>query len=434
MEDQTDGGSAFSQVIRLSGRKVLLVANHNAVRRPYNGVPYEFISNIAALECATVVESQGRRYFEPLLRDVAGDYAKVHTELLSRARRMVGLPSVPRTCASKVTEEFDLCFFMCQFPRDLVEIEQVAHWRERSAKACVFILETWPHSLRKHRAELRVLDRFDHVFVLNPASVTTLKAYTSRPVSFLPTGTDCLSCGVDSVPADRPIDVLSLGRRDRALHELLCDKAGRNGWFYYYDAWSMISRDWAESRRMSAELIRRSKYYLAWDPAPIIGIKRDAVASQTALSTRYFEGAAGGAILVGNRPHVAEFDQLFDWPDSVVELPAGAESILEVLAELDADPARRARISLANRVQSLRRHDWAYRWASVLEAMGLERSLQLDRRIALLQAVAADTEARAAVKPVAVRRPRAGRLAANLAEVSGLAARQAIDLGDASAG
>jgi hypothetical protein len=430
MEDQTDEGSPLSQVIRLPGRKVLLVANHNAVRRPYNGVQYEFINNIARLETATVIDSPARRYLEPILGDVAGDYAKVHTALVSRARRVVGLPAVARTRASRVMEEYDLCFFMCQFPRDLVEIDQVAHWRERSARACVFILETWPHALQKHRAELRILDRFDHVFVLNPASVATLKAYTSRPVSFLATGTDCLSCGVDATPTDRTIDVLSLGRRDRTLHDLLCEKAGQNGWFYYFDAWSMISRDWAESRRMSAELIRRSKYYLACDPAAIIGIKRDAVAGQTALSTRYFEGAAGGAILVGTRPNVAEFDQLFDWPDALVEVPGGPESILKVLGELEADPARRARISLANRVQSLRRHDWAYRWASVLETMGLERSLQLDRRIALLQAVAADTEARAETKRVPVRRQRSGRLAANLAEVTGLVARPAIDLGD----
>ena len=124
------------------------------------------------------------------------------------------------------------------------------------------------------------------------------------------------------------------------------------------------------------------------------------------LSTRFFEGAAGGAVLVGSRPSVVDFDALFDWPDAVIELPNEADAIIGAVRDLDADPARRAAISLTNRVQSMRRHDWVYRWATILETMGLARPAALDARIALLQRLAADAVSNAAGPPAAASRKR----------------------------
>ena len=391
--------------------RALLVANYNAVRRPYNGVVFEFLQTIAAVENATIVAPEARRYAEALFADVAREYASVHNEMLSVLCQKIGLPSVARTRRSTPSGEFDICFYMCQFPRDLAEIERVSGWRERSAKACAFILETWPHTMPKFKADLRILDRFDHVFVLNSRSIEALRQYTSTPISFLPTGTDCLVCGPDlGQPPERCIDFLSLGRREKSTHRLLCDYADRNGRFYYYDAWaSMTARDWSQARRMSAELIRRAKYYVAWDPASIIALKGKGHTPQTVLSTRFFEGAAGGAVLVGSRPAVADFDALFDWPDAVIDLPNEADALISALGELDADPARRAAISLTNRVQSMRRHDWVYRWAAVLETMGLARTAALDARIALLERMAADAVSNAAGPPAtAGRKRRAG--------------------------
>ena len=133
----------------------LLVANYNAIKRPYNGVVFEFLQTIAAVENATIVAPEARRYAEALFADVAREYASVHNEMLSVLCQKIGLPSVARTRRSAPSGEFDICFYMCQFPRDLAEIERVSGWRERSAKACAFILETWPHTMPKFKADLR---------------------------------------------------------------------------------------------------------------------------------------------------------------------------------------------------------------------------------------------------------------------------------------
>ena len=266
---------------------------------------------------------------------------------------------------------------MCQFPRNLPDIEQVKDWRARSRLAVAFVLETWTSALEKHRAALRVLDRFDHVFVLNAASIPALQRFTSTPISFLPTATDALAARPGP---ERVIDFLSLGRRLPKLHRELCTLSAEQNNFYVYDQWkNLVVRDWAEARSGNADMIRRSRYYIAWDPTLIVNdrnaVSKDKMsAGERVLSTRYFEGAAGGTILLGSRPGCPEFDDLFDWPDAVVEIAPDGSDLREVLAALDGNPARSTALRTANAVNSLRRHDWADRWARILDTLDLPRT------------------------------------------------------------
>jgi hypothetical protein len=126
-------------------------------------------------------------------------------------------------------------------------------------------------------------------------------------------------------------------------------------------------------------MIRRSRYYIAWDPTLIVNdrnaVSKDKMsAGERVLSTRYFEGAAGGTILLGSRPGCPEFDDLFDWPDAVVEIAPDGSDLREVLAALDGSPTRSTALRTANAVNSLRRHDWADRWARILDTLDLPRT------------------------------------------------------------
>jgi len=71
-------------------------------------------------------------------------------------------------------------------------------------------------------------------------------------------------------------------------------------------------------------------------------------------------------------PESTAFGKLFGWPDSVVPMEKSPAGVSALLAELDADPARVARIGRENAAQSLRLHDGAHRWEQVLRAAGLE--------------------------------------------------------------
>ena len=62
--------------------------------------------------------------------------------------------------------------------------------------------------------------------------------------------------------------------------------------------------------------------------------------------------------------------------------------IADLIADLDRQPDLLQKISNENVANSLRRHDWAYRWQQVLRKVGLRSSAKLEHRIRTLQQLA----------------------------------------------
>jgi hypothetical protein len=365
-------------------RNVLLISNYNTDLRPYNGVCYEFLNTVAGMEKATILAPGAYRHAVPLL-DRIGAAQRYHEAIASALHVLHARRHGPLMQRAEVEGEYDLCLFMCQFLRDIPAVERIRGWRERSRFAAAFLLEGWTSEFARSRDSLRLLDRFDHVFVLNASAIPEMRRYTSTPISFLPTAADCIAASpVPEAPA-RVVDILSLGRRLPAVHEALGAFAEQNGLYYAYDIWcDMRAMDWDEVRKSNAALIKRSRYFVAWAPCQLNEMKRSVIGPDHALSTRYFEAAAGGAVILGSRPACPEFDTLFDWPDAVVGLAPDGRDAAEHLDAFEADPGRWAAASRANVVNALRRHDWSYRWDSILAAAGLERTPGHEGRVAEL--------------------------------------------------
>jgi hypothetical protein len=76
--------------------------------------------------------------------------------------------------------------------------------------------------------------------------------------------------------------------------------------------------------------------------------------------------------MIGERPNNEEFGKLFDWPDAVVHLPYGSSNIQAIIKDLDEQPERQEKIRRTNVVGALTKHDWLYRWETVLRTVGLE--------------------------------------------------------------
>ncbi len=93
--------------------------------------------------------------------------------------------------------------------------------------------------------------------------------------------------------------------------------------------------------------------------------------------------------MIGDPPRTDAFQTHFDWPDAVVYLPFGSGNIGGLIAELGQQPERLARIRHDNVVNALRRHDWLYRWQSVLASAGLEPTPAMQDRQARLATLAA---------------------------------------------
>lgn len=374
-------------------RKVLLISNHNAVTRPWNGVPYEFLSVIAGIEDATVVAPPAIRRDLGLNYSVMDFLRDTGGELADQARRAVSgrFPGVMQPVA--LDQDYDICFFMCQFSKNLGDLEQVKNWRARSKRAVAFVLETWSSQFARRRADLAILNQFDHVFVLNASSIPELKKYVTVPVSFLATAADAPASCPYPANAPRVVDILSMGRRRPEVHEAALKLAAERDLFYIHDIWgNIMARDWAAIRAANADMTRRCKYYVAWDPVTVSPIKNDVIGEERAISTRYFEGAAGGAIMIGSRAGCAEFDALFDWPDAVVEVDPEGRDLGAVLDALSADPERAEAARRNNVLNSLRRHDWAFRWERILETIDLGTTPAHQARVAEMERLAGEIE------------------------------------------
>lgn len=332
--------------------------------------------------------------FAPLRMD-RGSILSVLREIQLMRR---GAAFVPVT----VEEDHDVCLFVAQFPTDLVNLRRVRGWRKRSRLAIAFILETWPNLLKRSESELKLLNDFDHVFVLNEDSIPDLRRRVSTPISFLATATDCLRAAPVSIAGPRPIDVVSTGRSLAPVHLRLLQIARERDLFYVFDAWTALKAiNWAEVRDANAAAIKRSKYSIVWDPSVSMS-KMIEMGHQRTLTTRYFESAAGGAVVLGSRSSSTAFETHFDWPDAVVPIAPDGSDVAERIAELDADPDRCAAIRRANTVNCLRRHDWSHRWGTMVATLGLEGTAAHADRHAALEARASAIEGAPSIVPLAV--------------------------------
>ncbi len=319
--------------------------------------------------------------------------SRLESRFLSRLQQTAGITAQrePRWDKMAVKGTYDLFFVRAMTPQKLDFLQAIDGWRERCQTAVCWIEELWVDWLQ-YRKSLKPLRQFDHVFVSHVATADPLSEIIDRPCSFLAPAVDALRfCPYPNPPA-RSIDMWAMGRRAPATHRRLIEHAKKNeGFMYFYDSarWVYFVEGATEHRELTASLLKRSRYFLtdrakADEPGQTKG--------QQVFGPRFFEGAAAGAMLIGEPPDCRVFDEYFDWPDAVIPMPHGSTKIVELIEELNSDPERVNRARCANVVNALRRHDWVHRWETVLDTLGLpatpaaaERKAELERRAAAIE-------------------------------------------------
>jgi hypothetical protein len=281
---------------------------------------------------------------------------------------------------------YDLFVAVCGGPADLLMVNAVGNWREACKTSICLIDELWVREMAGHRHFLRILEKFDVVMLYYSQSVEALSERIQRRCVFLAPGVDATLFSPYPAPPKRVIDVYSIGRRSETTHQALLKMASEDGLFYLHDS---IAGDQAidpsQHRALFANVAKRSRYFIV---NPGLIDRPDKRGNQIEIGNRYFEGTAAGAILVGERPNNQEFDKLFDWPDAVIPLPYNS-SDMNIIKELDKQPERQDRICRTNTAQALLRHDWVYRWETILKTAGLEPMPELLQRKELLRTIAA---------------------------------------------
>jgi Glycosyl transferases group 1/Resolvase, N terminal domain len=289
-----------------------------------------------------------------------------------------------------IDRDYEMFFAVFHFPANLAYLNKLKGWRQRCRTAACFLIEMWTPQIPSFRPYLRLLRDFDHVFLFNAASVPAVAGLVQRPCHFLATATDAIAfCPYPSSP-ERTIDCFSIGRGSPAVHRQLLDLAERDEIFYVHDRVNHLVPNYRAHRKLLSNFMKRSRYFSAYrineDRARLTG-------GEEALATRYFEGAAGGAVIIGSHPECAEYHECFDWPDATIPVPWEPDDMGRILAELDAQLERIARARRNNVVNSLRRHDWVHRWAQVLNTVGLEPTSAVPARLSRLEGLAQMAEA-----------------------------------------
>jgi hypothetical protein len=360
-------------------RRILVYSQRNFYPRDaWRSPHYEFEDIIRGIDSVDVVAPLPTAHF---------DRKNSRAQSLARHFGISLNLGVPRTT---VTGSYDMLFALVAFPKDLLNFNLGKDWRDRCATSVCMIDEIWLREVPQVRSYLKSLSQFDHIVLYYSQSVKAIGALTGRECLFVPPGIDALRFCPYPGPPSRVIDVYSIGRRSTETHRTLLEMAGRRDFFYVHDslAGNQVIH-WQEHRALLANMAKRSRFYVV---NPGLIDRPEIRGDQIEIGNRYFEGAAAGCIMVGEVPRNEAYGKLFDWPDAVIPLPFGSDRIGEIIDEFDRQPDREEALHRNNIVQALRRHDWAYRWESILKIGGLDASPELIERKELLERRAALVE------------------------------------------
>jgi hypothetical protein len=345
--------------------RVLLLSMRNLTRHVSRCAGYEFEDVIAECDHADIIApARTPQRSGGALRRCVGKVMRLFDPLIKDEIRL--------------SSDYDLFVVFVRSEKDLRYVDRIKGWRDRCRISVCVLDELRTQPVKRSPRSVEVLSRFDRIFSSIEDSVDTIQQVTRRPCHFIPGGVDALKfCPYPRNPP-RSIDVYSMGRRPAAVHQALMARGVSDDAFYFYDTTSdfAVIEPW-EHRLLLANLIKRTRYFIAFPPK----FDRPAEApGERDLGLRFFEGAAGGAVMLGLPPNGTAFSECFDWRDAVIRTTADGRGIAALMAELDGQPERLAHIRRDNVSHSLCRHDWIHRWRRMLETIGLPVSSGVVKR------------------------------------------------------
>jgi hypothetical protein len=362
-------------------RRVVIISQSAVELRPAMSPLFEFEEVVAALESAEVVETpyaRGQRRF-----DGSRAVYKAAGTVLSPglAARLSRPPTIT------VDGDIDLLLVVVNGLWDLYLLECIPEWRRRSRHVVAYVNETWPAELEGRHRALEPVDGLDLILSGVDSATDELRRLTGRRVAHLAIGVDAERFAPVSQDDPRPVGIINIGRRVPGAHRALLDFAEKRRLFYLYDTFARpIVADHRDHRNFLGRTMQQSVVavcnYAKFDQPEVIGDQRE-------FGNRFFEASMAGAVIVGAGPNADDVAEHFGWEDAILDAPLEGAGLLDQLHAVFDDEERRRAIHRRNTREALRRHDWAHRWASVLDHLGLPKTEAHEARLAALEERAA---------------------------------------------
>ena len=296
--------------------------------------------------------------------------------------------------------EYEIYFVILDFPWSVSSLNLLKNWRRKCRIAVAYIVEIWNIDLPNMANFVDVYDQFDLICIGTYHVLSDVQDMVAPLCIFVAPGVDMLKFYADPQRESRNIDVCNLGRRSPVTHEALLKKAEDQSFFYYHELTNgseLRVENHQTHRTLVANILKSSRYFITnYAKAD----KPDRIAGEYEIGYRFFEGAAAGAVLIGSPPKGEMFPRYFDWDTAVVPVALDEPNIVEIIAELDAQPGLVKQIQTNNVANSLLKHDWVYRWEQILTELGMPSTPAMEARKARLKAMA-DSLLNSSESPVA---------------------------------
>lgn len=258
-----------------------------------------------------------------------------------------------------------LLFVVAHAPSDLRMIKALPNARKHFSKIAGYVIDSYFSDGFEQSAKF-----YDHIFSTTEEGSELLHRRYGVSSSVLRQGFDCLRWG--SAEADRSIDLIGFGRQPESYHRLFQSAFHTSESKVLYLHSPIGTRTGANvygERPMVLKLLQHSKISLAFHllVEPVGERPREA----GFVTSRWLESLSAGCLVVGKRPPGRMAEDMFPWPNALIDLPHDPSRAVEFITRLLSESKFISETRTRNVAEMLRRHDWRYRMRDIYQTLRL---------------------------------------------------------------
>ena len=260
----------------------------------------------------------------------------------------------------------DVLFIVARGPEDLAIINTITDVRRKFSQIHAFITDSY--FCAGFVAETALYDSITvtaHEDVAYPAQKFGIRVHQ------LYQGIDCLQWAPRG-QFKREIDVMAFGRTPASFQVAMTHRfhTMRSPYLYLHSPLGHLAGPTVERERaMLFKLLHRSRFSLAFH---LMVEPQGNRPRSMMVTSRWLESLLSGCIVVGCRPISRMADDMLNWADATVELPASPRDAVDALELLLADEDAQLEQRRINTYNTMLQHDWRSRIATLCAIQGWE--------------------------------------------------------------